>query len=160
MSPVSPVSSSLSSGCGSALPDGIDYPSGSTERFPPSCQHYMTFPFPRLGLAHRSHVPCLLIRHCNRRPRASPVGGKCLRLPGEGYPSRRNRSYCGASHPNCPAAKRQPSSTGRRHRARARPMMQQGSRRSQPQTRQHQPGLGHRGAQERKPDLRQVNPLL
>jgi len=47
----------LGSGCGPALPDGIDYPLGSTEKFPSSCPHYMTFPFPRLGLAHRSNVP-------------------------------------------------------------------------------------------------------
>ena len=47
----------LGSGCGPALPGGIGYPLGSTERFPPSCRHYMTFSFPRLCLAHRPYVP-------------------------------------------------------------------------------------------------------
>jgi len=42
----------LGSGCGPALPDGIGYPLGSTEKFPSSCHHYMTSPFPRLVLAH------------------------------------------------------------------------------------------------------------
>jgi hypothetical protein len=47
----------LGSGCGPALPGGIGYPLGSTERFPSSCSHYMTSPFPRLRLAHRNYVP-------------------------------------------------------------------------------------------------------
>lgn len=45
----------LGSGCGSALPGGIDHPLGSIERFPPPHiirSTYMASPFPRLGLAH------------------------------------------------------------------------------------------------------------
>lgn len=53
----------LGSGCGPALPDGIGYPLGSSEKFPSSCHHYMTSPFPRLVLAHVG---------IGRRPR--PVG--------------------------------------------------------------------------------------
>ena len=61
----------LGSGCGPALPDGIGYPLGSSEKFPSSCHHYMTFPFPRLVLAQARFGP----KPCGRGDRRIQTTG-------------------------------------------------------------------------------------
>ena len=71
----------LGSGCGPALPGGIDCPLGSTERFPPSCCHYMLPPLP--GFAWRT-VPTSrlgVIGSMARRNCGPPSPGSTTRLP-------------------------------------------------------------------------------